>query len=83
MVVTSFEDEGEAIRVAKRDKNMIWPREYGPMIWLALIELQGSLGLDDMGKYVQSSLHDAPFGGHRWSGFGRDLGFQAMLQYTA
>lgn len=83
MVLSSFQDEEEAIRLANSTKYDlaagIWTNDLARAHRVARKLRAGSVWINTYNRV----FNDAPFGGHRWSGYGRDLGFQAMLQYTS
>lgn len=82
MVVNSFADEEEAIRMANSTQYDlaagIWTNDLGRAHRIARRLRAGSIWINTYNRV----FNDAPFGGYRWSGYGRDLGFQAILQYT-
>ena len=83
MVINSFEEEEKAIRIANATQYDlaagIWTSDLARAHRVARRLRAGSVWINTYNRI----FNDAPFGGHRWSGFGRDLGFQAILQYTS
>ena len=77
-----FEDEAEAVELANGTpfglSGSIWTRDIGRALRVARAVESGVLSVN-----TNSSVFvEAPFGGFKQSGFGRDLGIEAMSLYT-
>lgn len=82
LAVMRFHDESEAIRVANDSRyglsGSIWTRDIGRALRVARALQTGNLSINS-----SSSVHlEAPFGGVKQSGLGRELGLQALEHYT-
>ena len=78
----SFTTEAEAIRLANASpyglSGSIWSRDIGRALRTARQVRSGVLGIN-----TNSSVHtEAPFGGYKQSGMGRELGLHALHLYT-
>jgi betaine-aldehyde dehydrogenase len=82
VAVLPFEDEAQAVAMAN-DSNYglsgsIWTRDVGRALRVARAVQAGNLSINS-----GSSVHvEAPFGGVKQSGVGRELGMQALDHYT-
>ena len=82
VAIISFSDEAEAIRMANDTpyglSGSIWSRDIGKALRVAKGVRAGVLSVNS-----NSSVHtEAPFGGYKMSGIGRELGMHAMDLYT-
>jgi betaine-aldehyde dehydrogenase len=80
--IIPFADEAEAIRLANDTpyglSGSIWSRDIGKALRVAKAVKAGVLSVNS-----NSSVHtEAPFGGYKMSGVGRELGMHAMELYT-
>ncbi|MCA9672477.1 MAG: aldehyde dehydrogenase [Myxococcales bacterium] len=77
-----FDDEAEAVRLANATpyglSGSLWTKDVSRALRLARSLRSGVLGVNT----VSSVFQEAPFGGFKQSGFGRDLGMEAMKLYT-
>ena len=80
--VISFRDEAEAIRLANDTvyglAGSLWTRDLERGLRVARAVETGVLSVNTNSSVYQ----EAPFGGFKRSGFGRDLGLDAMRLYT-
>jgi betaine-aldehyde dehydrogenase len=77
-----FDDETDAVRMANASpyglSGSIWTRDIGRALRVARAIRTGVLSIN-----TNHSVHtEAPFGGMKMSGFGRELGMHALLLYT-
>jgi betaine-aldehyde dehydrogenase len=80
--IIPFSSEVEAIRLANASpyglSGSIWTRDIGRALRTARQVRSGVLGIN-----TNSSVHtEAPFGGYKQSGIGRELGLHALNLYT-
>jgi betaine-aldehyde dehydrogenase len=82
VVVIPFDTEDEAVRLANATpyglSGSIWSRDIGKALRTARGVQAGVLSINS-----NSSVHtEAPFGGYKMSGIGRELGMHALELYT-
>jgi acyl-CoA reductase-like NAD-dependent aldehyde dehydrogenase len=82
VAIIPFSDEAEAIRLANDTpyglSGSIWSRDIGKALRTARAVKAGVLSVNS-----NSSVHtEAPFGGYKMSGMGRELGMHALELYT-
>jgi acyl-CoA reductase-like NAD-dependent aldehyde dehydrogenase len=80
--IIAFDDEQEAIRLANATpyglSGSVWSRDIGKAIRTARGIRSGVLSVNS-----NNSVHtEAPFGGYKMSGMGRELGMHALELYT-
>jgi acyl-CoA reductase-like NAD-dependent aldehyde dehydrogenase len=82
VTITPFDDAAEAVRLANDTpyglSGSIWSRDIGKALRVARGVRAGVLSINS-----NSSVHtEAPFGGYKMSGIGRELGMHALELYT-
>jgi acyl-CoA reductase-like NAD-dependent aldehyde dehydrogenase len=80
--IIAFDDETEAVRLANATpyglSGSIWSRDIGRALRVAKGVQSGVLSIN-----TNNAVHtEAPFGGYRMSGVGRELGMAALDLYT-
>ena len=80
--IIPFDSEAEAIRLANATpyglSGSVWSRDIGKALRTAKGIQTGNLSVNS-----NSSVHiEAPFGGYKMSGIGRELGMSAIDLYT-
>src|SRR5436190_3437417 len=82
VAIIPFEDEADAVRLANDTpyglSGSIWSRDIGKALRVAKGVRAGVLSVNS-----NASVHtEAPFGGYKMSGMGRELGMHALELYT-
>jgi betaine-aldehyde dehydrogenase len=82
VAIIPFSDEADAVRLANDTpyglSGSIWSRDIGKALRVAKAIKAGVLSVNS-----NSSVHtEAPFGGYKMSGMGRELGMHALELYT-
>jgi phenylacetaldehyde dehydrogenase len=82
VTVIPFDDEADAVRLANDTpyglSGSIWTRDSARALRMARAVRAGNLSVNS-----HSSVRvQTPFGGMRQSGFGRELGLEALAAYT-
>jgi acyl-CoA reductase-like NAD-dependent aldehyde dehydrogenase len=80
--VIAFDSEEEAVRLANATPyglaGSVWSRDIGKALRTAKAVQAGVISVNS-----NSSVHtEAPFGGYKMSGIGRELGMSALDLYT-
>jgi len=80
--IIPFTDEADAVRLANDTpyglSGSIWSRDIGKALRVAKAVRAGVLSVNS-----NNSVHtEAPFGGYKMSGIGRELGMHALELYT-
>ncbi len=80
--VIRFKDEKEAVEIANDSKyglaSMIWSSDLAKANRIARQLRCGTVWINTYGSFP----NEAPFGGYKQSGFGRELGREGLLEYT-
>ena len=83
LVVTPFDDEDEALRLANGTPYgliaAVWTRDIGRALRMARDIHAGQVYVN---SYGAGGGVEVPFGGVKKSGYGREKGFEALLGYT-
>jgi acyl-CoA reductase-like NAD-dependent aldehyde dehydrogenase len=81
--IIPFRDEREAIRLANDSEfglcSSVWSRDRDRALHVAKQLEAGYTYLNGHGALAQD--HRAPFGGFKWSGIGRNLGYEGCLEF--
>ena len=82
VTVIPFDDEADALRIANDTpyglSGSVWSRDIGKALRVAKGMQAGVISVNS-----NSSVHtEAPFGGYKMSGVGRELGMHALELYT-
>ncbi|MEK7382109.1 MAG: aldehyde dehydrogenase family protein, partial [Elusimicrobiota bacterium] len=82
LTVLSFKDEDEAIRLANDSpyglSGSLWTRDVGRVLRVTRAMQTGVISVN-----TSTSVHlEAPFGGYKTSGLGRELGLKSLDLYS-
>jgi len=81
--IIPFRDEREAIRLANDSEfglcSSVWSRDRDRALAVARQLEAGYTYINGHGALAQD--HRAPFGGFKWSGIGRNLGYEGVLEF--
>ena len=81
--IIPFRDEREAIRLANDSEfglcSSVWSRDRERALTVARQLEAGYTYINGHGALAQD--HRAPFGGFKWSGIGRNLGYEGVLEF--
>jgi acyl-CoA reductase-like NAD-dependent aldehyde dehydrogenase len=82
VTIMAFDDEADAVRQANATtyglSGSVWTRDIGRALRVARAVKAGTVAINS-----HQTVHtEAPFGGYRMSGFGRELGMHALDEYT-
>jgi len=82
VAVIPFDTEEEAVRLSNASpyglSGSVWTRDIGRAIRVSKALQTGVISVN-----CNNSVHiEAPFGGYKMSGLGRDLGMNALHEYT-